>query len=253
MKKQNLKVAIFIPTYNAAKTLPIVLDRIPSDVKKNAAEIFIVDDASSDNTFLIGVGYQTLNQLPNLKIYKNEVNKGYGGNQKYAYQYAIDHGFDVVVMLHGDAQYAPEKINYLLEPFERDEADMVFGSRMTGDPLAGGMPLYKYIGNKFLTAIANIILKMNLSEYHSGYRVYSCDALKQIPFERCADDFHFDTEIIIQFKLKGLRIREQSIPTYYGDEHCNVNVISYGLNVLRALMQYWIHSKSIRQYHKYDF
>ncbi len=249
--KKNLKIAIFIPTYNAAKTLPIVLDRIPDSVKKNASEIFVVDDASSDNTYLIGIGYQTMNNLPNLKIYKNEKNKGYGGNQKYAYRYAIDNGFDVVAMLHGDAQYAPEKLDYLLEPFVENTADMVFGSRMTGDPLKGGMPLYKFIGNKFLTKIANFVLKMNLSEYHSGYRIYSCHALKQLPFEKCADDFHFDTDIIIQFKQKGLRIIERPIPTYYGDEKCHVNVISYGLNVLKSLSQFFLHTHKIKTYDKF--
>ena len=250
--KKDLKVAIFIPAYNAAKTLPIVIDRIPEAVKKNASEIFIVDDASVDNTYLIGVGYQAIKQLPNLKRYRNEKNKGYGGNQKFAYRYAIENGFDIVVMLHGDAQYAPEKISYLLEPFEKEEADMVFGSRMSGNPLKGGMPLHKFIGNKFLTGIANLILKTNLSEYHSGYRVYSCDALKKVPFEKCSNDFHFDTEIIIQFRIKGLRIAERPIPTYYGDERCYVNVVTYGLNVLRSLLEYWFHAKGIRKYEKYS-
>jgi len=250
--KKDLKVAIFIPAYNAAKTLPIVIDRIPEDVKKSAAEIFIVDDASQDNTYLIGIGYQALNPLPNLKVFRNEKNKGYGGNQKYAYSYAIENGFDIVVMLHGDAQYAPEKISYLLEPFIRGEADMVFGSRMAGHPLKGGMPIHKFIGNKFLTAVANLVLSTNLSEYHSGYRVYSCEALKKVPFMKCSDDFHFDTEIIIQFKLKGLRIAERPIPTYYGQERCNVNVISYGLNVLKSLGEYWLHSKGLRKIEKYN-
>ncbi len=249
--KKDLKVAIFIPAYNAAKTLPIVIDRIPDEVKRNAAEIFVVDDASVDNTYLIGVGYQALNKLPNLKVYRNEKNKGYGGNQKFAYRYAIDNGFDVVVMLHGDAQYAPEKISFLLEPFEKDEADMVFGSRMSGHPLRGGMPLHKFIGNKFLTGVANMVLGTRLSEFHSGYRIYSCAALKKVPFEKCSDDFHFDTEIIIQFVIKGLRIAERPIPTYYGDERCHVNVIAYGLNVLRSLGEYWLHTKGIVKFDKY--
>jgi len=248
---KNLKVAIFIPAYNAAKTLPIVIDRIPEEVKKNSAEIFIVDDASVDNTYLIGIGYQAVSKLPNLKVYRNEKNKGYGGNQKFAYRYAIDNGFDVVAMLHGDAQYAPEKISHLLEPFGTDEADMVFGSRMSGDPLGGGMPLHKFLGNKFLTWVANRVLKENLSEYHSGYRVYSVSALKKIPFEKCSDNFHFDTEIIIQFKIKGLRIIERPIPTYYGNERCHVNVVSYGLNVLKSLGQYWLHLRGIKNFDKF--
>ena len=148
-----LKIAIYIPTYNAGHTLPIVLDRIPEDVKSRVMEIFIVDNASPDNTYLIGVGYKNEKGMHNLNIYKNETNLGYGGSQKVAYRYAIEKGYDVVVMLHGDAQYAPEKISYLLEPLENDEADMVFGSRIAGLPLRGGMPLHRFLGNKFLTAI----------------------------------------------------------------------------------------------------
>ncbi len=249
-KKQ--KIAIFIPAYNAAKTLPIVLDRIPESLKKEVEEIFVIDDASQDNTHLIGVGYKHETGLRNLKVYHNTQNKGYGGNQKYAYQYAIDKGFDIVVMLHGDAQYAPELIPMLLEPFEKERADMVFGSRMRGNPLKGGMPLDKYIGNKILTRIENKVLGLNLSEYHSGFRLYSCRALKQIPFHLCSDDFHFDTEILIQFKLAGLKIRERPIPTYYGDEKSHVSKLKYGINILKSLYQYYLHVKGIRRIKKYD-
>ena len=252
-ERNSPRILIFIPTYNAAKTLPIVLDRIPQEFKKKNTEIFISDDASQDNTHLIGIGYKEINNLSNLKIHRNESNKGYGGNQKYAYQYAIDKGFDFVVMLHGDAQYAPEMIPMLLGPFENNEADMVFGSRMKGDPLKGGMPLYKYIGNKFLTFIENKVLGLNLSEYHSGYRVYSCKALKKIPFQLLSNDFHFDTEVLVQFKIGGLRITEMPIPTHYGDERCYVNVVSYGLNVLKTMFEYWMHSKGFIRVRKFDF
>jgi hypothetical protein len=146
-------------------------------------------------------------------------------------------------MLHGDAQYAPEKIPYLLEPLERGDADMVFGSRIAGLPLKGGMPLHKFLGNKFLTAIQNRILRMQLTEFHSGFRVFRCAALAQVPFELCSNDYHFDTDIIIQFKIKGLRIVEMPIPTYYGKEKCGVNVLSYGLNVLKSMAIYWLWSK----------
>lgn len=246
------KIAIFIPTYNAARTLPLVLDRIPQEIKQSVQEIFIIDDASQDNTHLIGIGYKQQTGLGNLQIYRNEKNQGYGGNQKLAYQYAIDKGFDLVVMLHGDAQYAPEKIPALLEPFEKDEADMVFGSRIKGQPLKGGMPLYKYLGNRLLTAVENWVLGLGLSEYHSGFRVYSCNALKQIPFDRLSNNFHFDTEIIIQFKLKGLRIAERPIPTYYGAEKCYVNIFNYGLNILTTLFEYFLHKKGFKKFDKYN-
>lgn len=246
-------ILIFIPTYNAARTLPFLLDRIPAELKKRVKEIFVVDDASQDNTYLIGIGYQTKKKLPNLKIHKHKKNRGYGGNQKFAYKYAIDHGFDIVVMLHGDAQYAPERIPYLLEPLERDKADMVFGSRMRGKPLKGGMPIHKFIGNKLLTALENLILGLNLSEYHSGFRLYSCNALKKIPFHLCSDDFHFDTDILIQLSLAKARIVERPIPTFYGDEKSHVNVWKYGLNIMVSLGQYLMNKYKIRNDSKFNF
>ena len=248
------KIAIFIPTYNAAKTLPIVLDRIPQKIKKQVKEIFVADDESKDNTYLVGVGYKENTGLSNLKIFHHSKNKGYGGNQKWAYQYCIDKGYDIVVMLHGDAQYAPEKIPDLLKPFEKnsDDIGMVFGSRMKGDPLKGGMPFYKFLGNKFLTFVENRILGLNLSEYHSGYRAYNCRNLNQIPFHLCSDDFHFDTEIIVQMRLAGFKIRETPIPTHYGDERCHVNVVSYGMNVLKSMIEYYLHKKGIRKIKKYE-
>ena len=248
------KIAIFIPTYNAAKTLPILLDRIPEQLKKEVQEIFIVDDASQDNTHLIGIGYKATTGLSNLKVYKNERNKGYGGNQKYAYQYAIDKNFDLVVMLHGDAQYAPEKIPALLEPFKEDpETALVFGSRIKGDPLKGGMPIIKYIGNRLLTFIENKVLEMNLSEYHSGFRVYNLNKLKTVPFHLCSDKHHFDTDILIQFKIKNLKIKEVPIPTYYGDEKSYVNILEYGLNILKSLSEYYLNKKGIRKVTKFNF
>lgn len=248
----HLRIAIYIPTYNAGQTLPLVLDRIPEDVRCRVEEIFIVDNASPDNTYLIGVGYKNEKGLPNLNVYKNERNLGYGGSQKFAYRYAVEKGHDAVVMLHGDAQYAPEKIAYLLEPFEKGEADMVFGSRIAGLPLEGGMPLHRYLGNRFLTAVENYVLDWNLSEYHSGFRVFSCSALAQLPFHLCSDDYHFDTEILVQFRLKGLRVVERPIPTHYGSERSYVNVWRYGLQVLYTMAEYLLHRKGVRRVEKFD-
>jgi len=246
------KIAIFIPAYNAAYTLPVVLDRIPAGLREKVQRIFVIDNASPDNTYLIGIGYREAKGLHNLEVFRNETNRGYGGSQKMAYRYAIDNGFDIVVMLHGDAQYAPEKIPYLLEPLERDEADMVFGSRIAGLPLEGGMPLYKFLGNKFLTAVENRILDMRLSEFHSGFRAFRCSALAKIPFHLCSDDYHFDTDIIIQLKIKGQRIAELPIPTYYGDEKCHVNVVRYGCNILKSVLTYWLWSRGWISVEKFD-
>ncbi|MBI3786090.1 MAG: glycosyltransferase family 2 protein [Deltaproteobacteria bacterium] len=252
IRVSDMKLAIYIPSYNHAATIPIVLDRIPEEIRRVAAEIFIVDDASPDNTYLVGLGYAAHKGMANLRVYRNDRNCGYGGSQKFAYQYCIDNGFDLVVMLHGDAQYAPEKIPYLLEPFTRGEADMVFGSRMTGDPRAGGMPLHRYLGNIFLTKVENWVLGWNLSEYHSGYRVYSCEALKRVPFQKCSDVFHFDSEVLVQFAMAGLRVVERTIPTYYGDEKCGVNVWRYGIDVLHTMAEYWLHKRGWRYTEKFN-
>lgn len=246
------KIAIFIPAYNAAYTLPAVLDRIPPEIKEKVKQIFVIDNASPDNTYLIGIGYREAKSLDKLQIFRNEVNRGYGGSQKMAYRYAVDNGFDIVVMLHGDAQYAPEKIPHLLEPLERNEADMVFGSRIAGLPLKGGMPMYKFVGNKFLTTVQNWITGLQLTEFHSGFRAFRCAALAEIPFELCSDDYHFDTDIILQMLIKKMRIKEMAIPTYYGKEKSGVNVVRYGLNVLMSMSEYWLWSKGFLRIQKYS-
>ena len=243
MEKPKKRIAIFVIAYEAVNTLDKVIDRIPKEVLDKVEEIFVFDDCSNDNTYYAGLGYKAVKKLDKLSIYRNPKNLGYGGNQKNGYQYAIKKGYDIVVMLHGDAQYAPEELPKLLEPLEKDEADAVFGSRMLGNPLKGGMPVYKYYGNRVLTFLENRLLGMALSEFHSGYRLYSCHALKKIPFERCADNFHFDTEIIILFKDKNLRIAERPIPTFYGDEISRVKVLAYGLNCLKSIVKYKLYTQ----------
>jgi glycosyltransferase involved in cell wall biosynthesis len=241
------RIMVHIVAYNAASTLARVLDRIPFDLRPRLAEICVFDDASSDETFLVGKGYQQVRDMPQLQVFRNTKNRGYGGNQKLGYRYAIEHGFDVVVLLHGDGQYAPEAMSNLLKPVIDGEADAVFGSRMLepGAARRGGMPLYKYLGNKILTRFENAFLEMNLSEFHSGYRVYSVNALKQIPFESNSDDFHFDTQIIIQLKAAGLRIKEVPIPTYYGEEICHVNGVKYARDVARSVVEYRMHQAGV--------
>ncbi|MCK4565633.1 MAG: glycosyltransferase family 2 protein, partial [Verrucomicrobia bacterium] len=192
------KVLIFIVAYNAEHHIEQVIQRIPSKIfDVYDYEILIIDDSSKDNTFDVARRFQEQNKALNIKVLFNPVNQGYGGNQKLGYQYAVNNGFDAVVLLHGDGQYAPELIEDIFSPILRGEADAVFGSRMMtkGAARKGGMPLYKFIGNKILTFLENRLLGANLSEFHSGYRAYSVEALRRIPFQHNSPDFHFDTEI----------------------------------------------------------
>lgn len=244
---------ILVVAYNAESTIKQLLDRMPNEVWKRASEVVIADDASRDFTSIVANEYKLRNKKKNLTIIKHEKNKGYGGNQKWGYNYGIKKGYDLVVMIHGDAQYPPEYIMKLIKPIEENKADFVFGSRMAGNPLKGRMPLYKYLGNIFLTTTENIVLGTRLTEFHSGFRAYSLKSLKEIPFNLNSNDFHFDSEIIVQLAIKNKnRISEITIPTYYGDEKSNVNVISYGLNVLKTMGEYLLNKTNLRPIRKFD-
>jgi glycosyltransferase involved in cell wall biosynthesis len=247
------KIGILIVAYNHEKFLEPLLERIPKEIIKKIDEIAIFDDHSHDKTFQVAMDYKEKKKFDKLTIFYNNVNLGYGGNQKKGYLYFINNGFDIVVLLHGDGQYAPELLPSLLKPLEDEQADAVFGSRMIGrGALKGGMPLYKYVGNKLLTFCENRVLGMYLTEFHSGYRLYSCAALKKIPFEKCSDAFHFDTDIIIMFHDAGLKIVELPIPTYYGDEISYVNVLQYGCDVLQSILSYKLHKLGILHSEKFS-
>ena len=250
------RVLVFVVAYNAELTIENVLARIPVSLAEDYdVEILAIDDASPDRTFEIGQQVKAAGSLPlPLRVLFNPVNQGYGGNQKIGYHYAIQNHFDFVALLHGDGQYAPEALPGLLEPLRRGDADAVFGSRMLsrGAALKGGMPLYKFVGNKILTWLQNRLLGTRFSEFHSGYRVYSVAALKRIPFDRNTNDFHFDTEIIIQLLIAGMRIRERPIPTYYGDEICHVNGLGYAWNVVRTTLKSRAHAIDIFYDSKFD-
>jgi glycosyltransferase involved in cell wall biosynthesis len=231
------RILILIVAYNAERTIQEVLRRVPASLGEHDTEILILDDSSRDNTFSAARAFEKSATSPfRITVLFNPVNQGYGGNQKIGFHYAIERGFDFVALVHGDGQYAPERLPDLLRPLLDGEADAVFGSRMMDrfSALKGGMPLYKYVGNKILTTVQNRLLRSELSEFHSGYRLYSVRALRQIPFDRNANDFHFDTEIIIQLFRARLRIRELPIPTYYGDEICHVNGLKYAWDVVKA-------------------
>jgi glycosyltransferase involved in cell wall biosynthesis len=242
--------------YQAETTIEDVVKRIPAGLSDRfEIDVLIIDDSSKDKTFENSYALSKHSGNP-FKIHAlfNPVNQGYGGNQKLGYHFAIEKGYDFVALLHGDGQYAPECLPALLEPLERGEAAAVFGSRMLTPrgALKGGMPLYKFFGNKLLTWTQNRLLRSSLSEFHSGYRLYSVDALKKIPFESNSNDFHFDTEIIIQLMIAKLRIVELPIPTFYGDEICRVDGIRYAANVIRTTLQARLQEYCLFYDRKYD-
>jgi glycosyltransferase involved in cell wall biosynthesis len=234
------RVGILVVAYNAASTLARVLDRIPREFVPRICEVLVCDDNSQDATYLVGLGYQQQSRELPLNVIRHERNLGYGGNQKAGYRWAMEHGWDIAVMLHGDGQYAPEVLPQLVEPLELDKCDAVFGSRMMepGAARRGGMPLYKYVGNKILTRIENAAVGTDLSEWHSGYRAYSVPALESIAFDENSNGFDFDTQIIIQLHETGKQILETPIPTYYGDEISYVRGLKYARDVVRATLRY---------------
>ncbi len=232
------KLLIFVITYNAQEHVLDTLNRIPSNVwalPNTQTDMLIIDDASKDATFELIQTYAETAPCP-IITQKNAQNLGYGGNQKLGYLHAIQNGYDAVILLHGDGQYAPELIEQLSLPVLNGHADVVLGSRMMHrlDALKGGMPLYKFIGNVGLTTAQNLLLGTKLAEFHTGYRVYNPKALAKVPFEKNSNQFVFDTEILIQMIDTKARILELPIPTFYGSEISHVKVISYGLSVLWA-------------------
>ena len=238
-----MKIGVLIVAFNAQETLTKVLDRIPSDFVKQIDAILVCDDASTDDTHKVGLSYQSKSQLP-LTIVRHEINLGYGGNQKTGYQWALEKNLDLVVLLHGDGQYAPEYLQQMVEPIVSGRADVVFGSRMItqGGARQGGMPLYKFVGNKILTTLQNRLAKVSLTEWHSGYRAYSVASLRKINFLKNSDYFDFDSQIILQMIGARQRIVEIEIPTFYGDEISRVNGIKYGIKILIHTLKFRLSS-----------
>ncbi len=242
MTKHNKKkkCLIYVVTYNHEKFILKTLKRIPKKIFSiYETTILVSDDYSNDQTI------QEVKKFKKkcLKLISHKINLGYGGNQKIGYFYAIENNFDYVVLLHGDGQYAPEYLPKIIEEFKNNKNCAVFGSRMIkrGSALKGGMPLYKFVGNRILTFIQNKILLTNLSEFHSGYRAYRVNTLKKIFFELNADDYCFDTDIIIQLALNKKIIKEIPIPTFYGDEISYVNGTKYAIQIVFATLISKIH------------
>ena len=242
VSKNKKKILIFIPAYNVEKRILHVLKRIPENLfNEHFISILIIEDFSKDKTKYIIEEYIKKNSKNNsIHLIKNEKNHGYGGVQKIAYKYALKNNFDYVIMLHGDGQYAPEKIPEFISNLLSSNVDAVFGSRMINskDALKGGMPMYKFIGNKVLTFIQNLIIGSKISEFHSGYRSYKVEVLKKINFEKNTDSFHFDSEIIIQMLKLNYVIKEIPMATFYGNEVSHLKSIPYGISVLISTIKY---------------
>ena len=229
------KVVIVMPAYRASLTLERTYKEIPFDI---VDEVILVDDYSPDNTSEVAqsVGIQ--------HVIRHDKNKGYGGNQKTCYAKALEIGADIVVMVHPDYQYTPKLIRAMVSIIGEELYPVVFGSRILGKgALKGGMPLYKYIANRFLTLTQNILMNQKLSEYHTGYRAFSREVLQAVPFQKCDDDFIFDNEMIAQIFGKGFEIAEVTCPTKYFEEASSINFArssKYGLGVLRVSFRYFL-------------
>lgn len=254
-KQIKNSLLIFIVAKNAEKQIESVLKRIPSNVlETHKYEILIIDDSSDDNTFNKAHDFQNLNKNINLKVLFNPSSQGYGENQKLGFEYAIQNGFEVIVALHGDGQFAPEMLSDLISPVFNKETNAVFGSRMLvkGEARKNGMPFYRYHGYKLLNWFQNLLLGTRLTEFHSGFRAYSVKTLTEIPFKRNSNDYHFDTQIIIQLLLAGKSIKEIPTPTYYGDEVFHVNAFQYGWKVLKDSVGVHLHNLSIFYRREFD-
>ena len=227
------RITVVMPAYNAEKTLRKTHNEIPHDIVDN---VILTDDASQDRTAEIA------RQL-NIKTFVHTKNKGYGGNQKTCYQEALRIGSDIIIMLHPDYQYTPKLITSMASMISHGVFDAVIASRILGNKaLAGGMPMYKYIANRFLTAVENLIIQQKLSEYHTGYRAFSAEVLKNIPLIENSDDFVFDNEMLLQTMYFGFSVGEVSCPAKYFKEASSISFrrsVTYGIGVLHTAMKYF--------------
>lgn len=230
------KIVVVLPAYNAAQTIERTYNEIPFDI---VDDVVLVDDNSPDNTVEVG------QRLGIKHIIRHEVNKGYGGNQKSCYAKALEIGADIVIMLHPDYQYTPKLIHAMSSVIAYDVYPVTLGSRILGKgALKGGMPMYKYIANRFLTLFENILIGQKLSEYHTGYRAFSAEVIRSIDFSHNSDDFVFDNEMISQIFMNGFEIGEVTCPTKYFEEASSINLtrsMKYGRGVLRVSLMHRFH------------
>ena len=242
------KVVVVMPAYNAAKTLAQTLKEIPTDI---VDEVVLCDDASTDNTI------ERAKELGIQHILVHDRNKGYGGNQKTLYKYAMALDADIIIMLHPDYQYTPRLIPSMVNIIANGLYPVVLGSRILGNgALKGGMPYYKYIANRMLTLVQNLLSGNKLSEYHTGYRAYSSEVLKRIPFEQNSDDFIFDNEVLAQIMFSGYPIAEITCPTKYFPDASSINFtrsVKYGMGVLRVSVCHFLQRKKLMKFPMFDY
>jgi glycosyltransferase involved in cell wall biosynthesis len=229
---ENRKVCVVLPAYNAARTLEMTYREIPADVVE---DVILVDDASTDDT---------LRLANNLGVFavRHDHNRGYGGNQKTCYRLALERGADIVIMLHPDYQYSPKLLRAMASMLCTGLFDIVLGSRILGTgALAGGMPLYKYISNRALTLVQNVLLGHKLSEYHTGYRGFTRSVIEALPLERNSDDYIFDNQMLSQVIYMGFTVGEISCPSKYFPEASSINFrrsVIYGFGVLKTSIMF---------------
>jgi len=236
------QITVVLPAYNAGETLKRTVDELDRDV---IDDVLLVDDASTDDTV------EKAHHLGLISI-RHEQNRGYGANQKSCYRTALNRGADIIVMVHPDYQYSPLLVPALAAMIAYGEYDFVLGSRILAqNSMARGMPVYKFVANRFLTLFENLLLHQKLSEYHTGLRAYSRNLLDALPFERNSDDFVFDNQMIAQAVTYGASIGELSCPTRYADDSSSINFrrsVRYGIGVLQTAVQYRLHASGARQY-----
>ena len=241
------KIVVVMPAYNAEVTLKQTYDEIPFNI---VDEVILVDDFSKDHTSDVAKA------LGINKVIRHPINRGYGGNQKTCYKAALESGADIVVMLHPDYQYTPLLLEAMIYPIARGLFDVMLGSRILGKgALRGGMPMYKFIANRFLTLFQNIMMNQKLAEYHTGYRAFSKRVLEELPLEKNNDDFVFDNEMLGQITMAGFTIGEVTCPTKYFKEASSINFkrsVKYGMGVLRVSLTYRLHKWGLGSYKIYQ-
>ncbi len=245
-EKLKSKVVVVMPAYNAEKTLKMTYEDLPHGM---VDLVILVDDGSVDKTVRIA-------RELNIKVLVHNKNYGYGANQKTCYIEALRAGAEIIVMVHPDYQYDPALLPKLIRPIEHGEADVVLGSRLMGmSPVAHGMPWWKYVANRSLTSLENLVFRLRLSEFHTGYRAYSIHVLETVNFAMNSDKFIFDQEIIAQIVSAGFRIREVAVPTRYFPEASSASLfdsVVYGLGILWLLGRYALHKSGILTQRQFD-
>ena len=244
---EGKKIVVVMPAYNAAQTLEKTFAEIPEIVD----EVILVDDLSTDNTF------ELASKLGINHVIKHDNNKGYGGNQKTCYNKAIEIGADIIVMVHPDYQYTPLLLEAMTFPIAREVFPVMLAARTLGKgALKGGMPLYKYIANRFLTFAQNVLMNQKLAEYHTGYRAYSKEVLMKIPFNDNSDDFVFDNQVLSQITYAGYEIGEVTCPTKYFDEASSINFsrsLKYGIGCMIISLKYRAQKWGLMKFKLFSF